>query len=91
MNYLLATALTFVTVFIKIFQQKNIIGGHLKIGAVTSFIMAFVDYFLINFIVKSDVWIAVACGAGASVGLTLAIKLHDHVFAVRSKVVNEVQ
>ena len=80
MNYLIVGLVTFVTVFLKGFQYKNVIGGHLKLVAVTSYAMAFCDVILVGFIVKLGWQVAFASGTGAAIGMVASVVLHDRIF-----------
>ena len=80
MHYALAGVVTFVTVGLKGFQHKNVIGGHLRWIVMTSYAMAFCDVYLIGLIARSTWDIAFACGTGAAFGMAGAVLLHDRVF-----------
>jgi hypothetical protein len=80
MIYLLSALTTFGAVFLKGFQQKNVIGGHIKMGALTSYIIAFFDMASITLIVKGGWTIAFASGTGAAIGMVAAIHAHNRLF-----------
>lgn len=75
--YLFALAGTFVSVFLKGFQHKNVIHNLYIPTAVTSYLMAFLDVMLINLVAKSDWSIAFASGTGAAAGMVLAMWIHN--------------
>ena len=74
--HLIALLATFVSVFIKGFQHKNINGDHLKAIAITSYLMAITDVVMISLIVQNGLPIAFACGTGAALGMICSIKFH---------------
>ena len=80
MIYIFAGSITFVTVFIKGFQYKNVIGGHMKMVAITAYAMAFFDVVLIGIVAKNHWTIGLACGLGAMLGMLASIKLHNKLF-----------
>lgn len=80
MIYLLAGIITFITVFIKGFQYKNVIGNHMKMIAITAYAMAFCDVILIGIVAKNHWTIGLACGMGAMLGMIGSIKLHNRMF-----------
>ena len=75
--HLLAGIATFVTVFLKGFQHKNVIGGHLRLTFITSYAMAIADVVLVNLIVKTGWEVAFYCGTGAATGMVLSMLAHD--------------
>lgn len=80
MIYILSTIVTFIAVFLKGFQHKNVIGGHIKTVFATSWAMAAFDVAAVTLIVKGGWPIAISAGLGASFGMVAAIKFHDRVF-----------
>ena len=83
MNYWLyptSIIVSFIAVFLKGFQHKNVIGGHLKSVFFTSYAMASFDVAAITIIVKGGWVIAITSGTGAAFGMIAAIKFHDLLF-----------
>ena len=80
MEYAASFALTFVSVFLKGLQYKNVIGGHLRMVAVTAYAMAFMDVVSVALVVHGGWTLALSAGAGASLGMITSIKLHDSIF-----------
>jgi hypothetical protein len=78
--YFLSFVVTFVTVFLKGFQHKNVIGGHLKMIALTSYAMAFFDVIAVSVIVKQGMSVAWSAGTGAALGMLVSVLLHDKIF-----------
>lgn len=80
MVYALSLMVTFVAVFLKGFQHKNVIGGHLKMVALTSYAMAFFDVVAVSIVVKQGMSVAWSAGTGAALGMVCSILLHDKLF-----------
>jgi hypothetical protein len=78
--YAISTLVTFCSVFLKGFQHKNVIGGHLKLIAVTSYAMAVFDVAAVMVIYKGGWWMTLSSGTGAAIGMVLAIVFHDRLF-----------
>ena len=72
-----AMSVSFITVGLKGFQHKNVIGGHLKMVVVTSYCHAVCDVVLVGLVVKSGLDVAIAVGTGAALGMLVSILLHD--------------
>lgn len=77
LTHIVAGFVTFATVFLKGFQHKNVIGGHYRLIAVTSYAMSFCDVFLIGIVAHSGWEISFACGTGAACGMVASVWLHD--------------
>lgn len=80
MIYAISVFTSFVACFLKGFQHKNVIGGHIKSVFMTSWLMAAFDVAAVTLIVKGGWPIAISSGLGASVGMIVSIKLHDRIF-----------
>lgn len=80
MLYLTSTVVSFVAVFLKGFQHKNVIGGHVRTVFITSYFMAAFDVASVSLIVVGGWPIALTSGTGAAFGMVAAIKLHDRIF-----------
>ncbi len=81
MIYFWAGLGTFVAVFLKGFQHKNVIANMYSNTFVTSYLMAFVDVLLIGLIARATWDIAFASGTGAAIGMVSAMWLHNRLFA----------
>jgi len=81
MLYVISVVVSFISVFLKGFQHKNVIGGHVKSVAVVSYFMAAFDVAAVNLIIKGGWSIALTSGTGAALGMVAAIKLHDRMFS----------
>lgn len=80
MIYAISVLTSFLSCFLKGFQHKNVIGGHTKSVFVTSWAMAAFDVVSVTLIIKGGWPIAISAGLGASLGMVLAMKIHDRVF-----------
>lgn len=78
---LAAAALTsFGAVFLKIFQQKNVIGNHMRSAALTSYLIAGFDVAVVLIIVQGGWLVALATGTGGAAGVVLSVRLHRRIF-----------
>ena len=82
--YIASVVTSFVSVFIKIFQTKNVIGGHHRLAFVTSYAVAVLDVATINFILAGGWMIAVTSGTGAAFGVVGAMMFHDRYIGERT-------
>lgn len=80
MIYILSAVVSFVGCFLKGFQHKNVIGGHLRSVFYTSYLMAACDFATVTLIVSGGWWIILSSGTGAAFGMVAAVKLHDRMF-----------
>jgi hypothetical protein len=72
--FALSAFVTFVYVFLRAFQQLNVVNGHYWRVPMTSVAMGIGDVLLVVFIVKSDtLWIGVTNGIGGALGCMLAM------------------
>lgn len=76
-SYLIAALASFVSVFLKGFQHKNVAGSHYRLVIVTSYAMALADVAVISIIVKGGWVVAIPSATGAACGMTLSMWLHD--------------
>lgn len=79
--YALSAAVSFAACFLKGFQHKNVIGGHLRSVFFTSWLMAAFEVASVSLIVAGGWWVALSSGLGASLGMVCAIRLHSRIFA----------
>lgn len=80
MIYLTSVLVSFLSVFLKGFQHKNVIGGHLKSVFITSYLMAVFDVAIVTLIIQGGWVIALTSGTGAAFGMVAAIQTHDKIF-----------
>ena len=76
LSHFIAFLTTFTSVFLKGFQHKNVIGGHLKSIAITSYFMAVTDVILVGLISQKGFVIAFSCGTGAALGMIISVHYH---------------
>ena len=81
--YALSVLASFVSVFVKIFQTKNVMGDHKRIAFATSYVVAILDVATIKFIVDGGWWIAASSGTGAAFGVITAMWAHDRFIGER--------
>ena len=83
---LLVGTMSFIFVFLKAFQQRNVAFEHYAAVMPLSLMMGLAEYTMIGVIAvqaaqMSHSWLtALAMGAGAGLGALLAIKIHTRVF-----------
>lgn len=80
MIYLYSFLASFISVGLKGFQHKNVIGNHIKVVFFTSYLMAVMDVLIIGLIIKGGWSICFAVGTGAALGMILSMRLHDKIF-----------
>lgn len=80
MIYALSSFVSFLSCFLKGFQHKNVIGGHIGSVYFTSWVMSAFDVASVTLIIKGGWPIALSAGFGASFGMVVAIKAHDRIF-----------
>lgn len=81
--FILSVVITYISVFLKGFQHKNVIGGHLKCVVVTSYLMGLFDVVAVTLIVKGGLWISISAGTGAALGMVSSILVHDKLFGCK--------
>lgn len=79
-HHVLAFCVTFINVFMKGFQYKNVIHKNHRLMILTSFFMAFCDALTIGLIAKNGWHIAFACGLGGGLGISASVWAHDKLF-----------
>lgn len=77
--YTASVLTSLVSVFVKIFQIKNVQGDHRMWAFFTSYIVAVCDVATIAFIVEGGWWIALSSGTGAAFGVVAAMTFHDRI------------
>lgn len=83
--YALSVAVSFVAIALRGFQQKNVIGHHLRAVFVTSYFIAVFEVAAVALVVRGGWPIAFTSGTGAAFGMVIAILLHDKLFKERRK------
>lgn len=75
--FAVSAAITFAYVFLRAFQQLNVVGGHYWRVLPTSLAMGIGDVVLVLLIVKTDsLWIGLTNGVGGAAGCMLAMYLN---------------
>jgi hypothetical protein len=75
--YFLAFIASFISIGLKGFQHKNVIGNHYKSVFITSYLMAVIDVYIINLIANNSLDIAFASGTGAALGMITSMYVHN--------------
>lgn len=80
MIYIGSILISFVAVFLKGFQHKNVIGNHVRSVFFTSYVMAVFDVLAVTIIVQGGLIIALTSGTGAAFGMVAAIYSHNWLY-----------
>lgn len=80
MFYLLSFITTLSAAFVKTFQQRNIVNGHVKTAFCTSWVITGMEIATIGFVVSEGWYILLPAGLGGAIGVVLAMKLHTRIF-----------
>jgi hypothetical protein len=75
---LTATIATFVSVFFRGFQNKNVVGGYKKMAFFTGYIMNVLDIMVIGLVVNSGVGVVIISGMGAAFGYVVSMQVHEY-------------
>ena len=70
---------TYIFIFLKAFQQRNVVHNDWRFIAPTSMAMAFVEYYVIALVARQGYGLAIVIvgGAGAGLGAMSAMLLHN--------------
>lgn len=79
MNYLLAFITSFCFVFLRSFQQLNVVRTRYLWVMPTSMLMAACEVFLISTAARGYGWIVVAMGLGAGLGCMCSMWIHGRI------------
>jgi hypothetical protein len=80
MIYVYSFLISFITVGLRGFQHKNVIGNHKKAVFVTAYLVAVGDVLTVGMVVLGGWTICFAAGTGAAVGMVCSMYLHDRIF-----------
>lgn len=81
---LIALTATACLVFLRAFQQQNVIHGHYTAAALTSYLMAAADVGVVLSVVQYG-WDAIPwIGTGGAIGVTAAMYSHRRLFRAKS-------
>lgn len=75
---LTATVATFISVFFRGFQNKNVAGGYKKMAFFTGYIMNVLDILVIGLVVNSGIGVVVISGLGAAFGYVVSMQVHEY-------------
>lgn len=78
-NYLLAFFVSFLAVFLKVFQQKNVIHDKINWVIPTSMFMALSQVLITFVIIKESIWIFLPIGFGGGLAAVLAILIYNKI------------
>lgn len=81
---MLSFVVTFITVSLRGWQHKNVIGHHMKSIAVTSYLIHVFDLVVVALIVRNNLYIAFVSGFAASLAMVTSVMLHDRVYKSES-------
>lgn len=77
---------TAILVFLRAFQQKNVMGQHYFLAALTSFLIAFAEVTVIVGVVKTEWDAAPWIGTGGAIGVVLAMMFHEKLVSYFEKI-----
>jgi hypothetical protein len=72
----LAGIASFCAVFLKGFQQQNVIGGHYRLAFIFSYLMAMAEVAVVSTVVVSGWGAILPVGTGAAFGITISMYIH---------------
>ena len=76
MIFFVAFLVSFVYVFLKAFQQLNVVHGEYKLMLPISYLLALCEVFTIGAIVATSPWIFLSIGTGGGLGCMLSCYTH---------------
>ena len=76
---IILTAATFLLVFLRAWQQQNVIHGYYKWAFVTSYGLALADVMVIIEVVNYGMMAIPYVGTGGAIGVITAMKLHKRI------------
>lgn len=83
--YLAAFTSAYVTILLKVFQQKNVVGNHYKAVFITSNLLALSETVIILIVVHNGLWAGLATGVGAGLGAMTGMWLHGKIISHKTK------
>ena len=72
--------MTFFTVFLRGFQHKNVIGGHMRSIVAIAYLIYVADFIGFAIIIKNDWRIVFISALGASLGMYASVTLHNRIY-----------
>lgn len=80
MIFVVSVVVSFIAVFLRSFQHKNVIGNHYRSVFLTSYAIALFDVASVYIIIQGGFWIALTSGTGAAFGMVTGMYAHDYLF-----------
>lgn len=77
MTQLTAFLVSFIAIFLRGFQQKNVIHGKYTMIAITSYLLALTDVAVVGIIVEHGWNTVLAQGTGAALGMLASVYIHN--------------
>jgi len=77
MIQLTAFLVSFVAIFLRGWQQKNVIHGKYTMIAITSYLLALTDVAVVGIIVEHGWGTVLAQGTGAALGMLASVYIHN--------------
>ena len=77
MIQLTAFLVSFIAIFLRGFQQKNVIHGKYTMIAITSYLLALTDVAVVSIIVEHGWNTVLAQGTGAALGMLASVYIHN--------------
>jgi len=74
---LTAFLVSFIAIFLRGFQQKNVIHGKYTMIAITSYLLALTDVAVVGIIVEHGWGTVLAQGTGAALGMLASVYIHN--------------
>ncbi len=78
--YMASALTTFSLSFVKTLQTRNIVLGHYWAAFITSWCITTLEVASIGFVVIGGWWVILSAGFGGSVGIVLAMRIHERLF-----------
>ena len=75
-THILAFCVSFIAIGLKGFQQKNVVGHHLRAAVITSYVMTVTDIAFIGLVAAHGWGLVVSSGTGAALGMLAAMVFH---------------
>lgn len=76
MEYLIAFAVSFVYIFLKAWQQINVVYKKYKAVPLVSMLMALCEVTIVTLVVKSNIWLFIPIGVGGAIGCMLSMHIN---------------
>lgn len=80
MIYILSVCISFIAIFLKGLQYKNINGSHYRAAFITSCLMMCFEVVTITLVIKGGWSIALSAGLGVAFGVVASMFVHDKLF-----------